>query len=81
MHYTSIRIEKGIPMPTVTTRGLEGSSKVKYPWRKMEIGDSFLFPTEIQRQSYAAATQASRLTGFRFAVRRTDAGYRCWRVA
>jgi hypothetical protein len=78
---TKIRIQKGIPIPPVKPRGMDGRTSSKYPWREMEVGDSFLFPAPITRQSYAAARQAERLTNYHFAVRRLDEGYRCWRVA
>jgi hypothetical protein len=78
---SEIRVQPGIPMPPVKQRGPNGRGVAKYPWREMKVGDSFLFPESIQRQAYAAAGQAQRLTGWRFAVRCTGAGYRCWRIA
>ena len=75
-----IRVQKGIPIPVVKRRGPGGGKEPKYPWREMEIGDSFLFPRAIGRASYAAAIQASRYMGKTFVVRSTDEGFRCWRA-
>jgi hypothetical protein len=81
MFSTKISIQKGVPIPAVKPRGREGSSPAKYPWRKMSVGDSFLFPSPITRQAFAAASLAEKFTGYRFVVRKTDEGYRCWRIA
>jgi hypothetical protein len=76
----AVRVQKNIPMPMVTPRGFGGTAKPKYPWRTMDVGDSFLFPERIGRAGYAAALQASKYTGRLFKVCRMDDGYRCWRV-
>jgi hypothetical protein len=81
MFYTRIRIEKGIPIPPVKTRGKEGRTSPKYPWRDMKVNDSFLFPAHVARGAFAAAALAEKYTGYRFVVRRMEDGYRCWRVA
>lgn len=74
-----IHIQRGIPIPTVKPRGPGGSKLPTYPWREMEIGDSFLFPESIGRASYSAAIQASQ-NGRKYVVRAVDGRFRCWRV-
>jgi len=78
-----ISIEKGIPMPPAKGRGVAGGRPEIYPWNKMKIGDSFLFPAlRDHRSAYSAAYQATKNSqGKKFQVRKTSDGYRCWRVA
>jgi hypothetical protein len=73
---TDIKLEKGIPLP----RKNEKSNK--YPWDTMDIGDSFVFPDPSSPNTpYTAASQTNRRhTDKKFVVRKTDEGYRCWRV-
>jgi hypothetical protein len=73
-----IKIEKGIPCPP---RSKYNSSK--YPWRTMEVGDSFLFPKDLNRQTcYQSGVYHNNRHGDkRFVVRSTPEGYRCWRVS
>lgn len=81
MDYYQIRIQKRVPIPVVKPRGPGGRRPPRYPWDKMEVGDSFLFPPEIGRASYAAAIQASRMNpGKTFVAYKTDEGFRCWRT-
>lgn len=71
-----IVIQKGIAPPAYG--GFRGR---KYPFNDMEPGDSFLingFPVErVKMAAYAYAKKHSH----KFAVRKTDEGYRCWRIA
>jgi hypothetical protein len=54
----------------------------KYPWATMKIGDSFLFPDHLKSQScYNIAKYGGLRNGVKFSVRKTDEGYRCWRIA
>ena len=71
---TQIKIEKGVP--------IEPSHRAKtvYPWRDMEVGDSF-FTERAQSVVTNARTNATRKTGFKFATRKVDGGTRVWRVA
>lgn len=80
---TTFVIESGIPLHN-RTAGVRNSCK--YPFREMEIGDSFFVPAEeitvrklVQRMS-TAVSRAARNTGCKFAVRSDDAGVRVWRV-
>jgi hypothetical protein len=64
-----IPIDKGIPLPG------------KYPFDKMEVGDSFLVPAHIPRTTAtAAATRYGKSLGMKFSFRITPEGLRCWRV-
>lgn len=91
----AIKIETGIPLPPVRNPGSSGrrSRHRKYPWRTMEIGDSFLFPLDGRDPQRAMSLAASnynsapiRETGRRFAARilvkrNGERVVRVWRVA
>lgn len=73
-------IEKGVPLPIHWGRG----APAKYPFNSMEVGDSF-FVAGGTRERNALRTAASwagkRATPRkRYAIRKVDGGYRCWRV-
>ncbi len=69
----TVKIDKGIPMPPCNRAG-------KYPWKEMEVGDSFLMDGD---PVYAAntANKAGRKHGRKFSSRKTREGMRVWRVA
>ena len=77
------KIEKGVEMPrTNFGRGGSGSAS-KYPFAKMEVGDSFQF--ECNDDDYnrirSAAYMHKRKRGYIFAFRKIAEGsYRCWRI-
>lgn len=73
-------VEKGIPMPPpMKQRRVD-----KYPFERMEVGDSFLVRTLKDRKTTAtsawqfARSEAGR--GKRFSSRKVTDGYRFWRV-
>ena len=67
------KVESGHPIPE-NRRG----RRAKYPFRDMEIGDSFICPHE--RVRLAAASHAKR-NGVRFTVRKIAGGkFQCWRT-
>lgn len=72
----NFKIDKNVPMPAPYSR-------TKYPFRLMEIGDSFVIPDGVARQyisSYAA--NAGKRLGRKFSVRKAaDGSVRCWRVS
>lgn len=71
----TIVLEKGIPIPE--NRGRPYS----YPWKEMKVGESFLFDPNLQKKScYQVGYDANRRGHGRFIVRKTDEGYRCWRI-
>lgn len=64
MDYT---IEKNIPMPP------KGSGRpLRYPFDKLEIGDSFVIPTKDYNSVNAAARQYGKRCGMRFTFRKID---------
>ncbi len=70
-----ISVEKNIPIPPSRQR------RTKYPWSRMEIGDSFLFPKERNLAACrTAAWYAGKKLGCKFSVIETSAGCRCWKV-
>lgn len=75
-----ITIDKNIEMPDRPGSG--GGSYPKYPWKTMDIGDSFLFPAEMKEQSVRSLPyEAGKTHGRKFTVRKTEEGFRCWRIA
>jgi hypothetical protein len=73
---STFKIERGIPLPTTTPQH-------KYPWRHMEIGDSFLVRTrrDAERACRSARQYADyyRLP-FRTSYRAVSGGHRIWRT-
>lgn len=80
-----IAIEKGVPVPVV-------SSRQKYPFNEMEVGDSFTVPlsgilkgaldSNAQRL-HSAAYSAGKALGRKFTVRSiaVEGVARCWRFS
>jgi len=69
-----IKIEKGIPAPKAN-RG----ARTLYPWREMEVGDSFLIPFATDGKRRGIYSCASRL-GIKIATRTVEGGVRIWRI-
>lgn len=83
-------IEKGIPCPALQPRGVTS----KYPFDKMEVGDSFFVPVS-PKEGEAVEHALSRLrsniegnkrrvvkmTGHTITVRIVEGGVRVWRTA
>jgi hypothetical protein len=79
-----IEIEQGVPVP-VPSRRVRGQSK--YPFLKMEVGDSFFVASEPGRmlatqQAIRAAMRKglSLRSHLKFTTRRVEGGIRCWRM-
>lgn len=73
-------IERGIPVPQ--PRG----GRAKYPWRDMQVGDSFYIEASsdkrrAQRAVSNCAVSAGRRIGAKFSTRFVDGGIRVWRVS
>ena len=65
-----VKIERGIPVP---------QGRAKYPWRQLQIGESFLAP--VRYTSLAnGRVQAQRITGFKFRMKPEKEGTRVWRI-
>lgn len=78
-------IDKDVPLQRAGTRGCPA---FKYPWRQMEIGDSFLVPINldipgrvVNRFRQAARSYSYGNPEFRIAHRRVGDDYRVWRTA
>jgi len=69
MSYT---IESGIPVPP---------RNGKYPWKKLEVGQSFFIKGKNYRQLNPAARSYGKRHKMAFRVVNTPKGVRCWRVA
>lgn len=73
---SKFKVESNIEMPS------KRADRVKYPFRQMKIGDSFLIEetSDLEKVRSAASYFGNRNEGFSFSIRKTDAGYRCWRT-
>jgi hypothetical protein len=69
------QIEKGVSLNTVRAS--------KYPFRDMEVGDSFFVEGDGAAATLVryASVNEQRKSGKRFSTRRVEGGYRCWRIA
>jgi len=79
---TDFVIEKGVPVPEAGYRAPRSPQK-RYPFKAMEVGDSFLMQTE-SFESWNAlrvAAMAQKRNSKTFSVRRVVGGFRCWRIA
>jgi hypothetical protein len=73
------RIEKNVPIPEGTGRG----RPAKYPFAKMQVGDSFLVmgsPNEQSTAQKSAHSFAQINPKFKFVTRTLNHGLRIWRV-
>lgn len=83
-------IEKGIPCPALQPRGASS----KYPFDKLEVGDSFFVPVSLKEGETAEHAmsrlrsniegnkrRAVKLSGHYVAVRVVEGGVRVWRTA
>ena len=77
---TMFKVESGIELPAKP----KGGHGAKYPFAKMEPGQSFLLPTDsVNNVSNSAAKAASywgSKLGRKFTTRRVEGGVRVWRV-
>ena len=73
----AFEIDKSVPLPA-NKSGKPG----KYPWREMEVGDSFFIPD--MAHSNINVPPALKANGFKIATRRETqndvAGIRVWRI-
>jgi hypothetical protein len=82
------KIEKGVPVPPIVRKGV--THKTKYPWREMEVGDSFFVPrpdgkdVKIMQTCFSGKKRAARF-GIRTKTRQWTEngvlGIRVWRIA
>ena len=69
---SEFKIEKAVPVPP--KKG--GGRAPKYPYRDLEVGDSFFVPGI----KTTGASDAGKRLGLKFTQRRVDGGMRVWRV-
>lgn len=75
-----LEIEKGIPIPAPQTGRGRSPNKYRYPYRDMEVGDSFLVPGVLMSELTGMMSHAMKATGFRLSARTAEGGVRVWRV-
>jgi hypothetical protein len=77
---TRFRIDKGLPAPS----GRSGRPP-KYPFRELEVGDSFFVEGDPRKLSGSVLGCAKNIVGKRFSSQKTThngkPGIRVWRVA
>lgn len=73
-------IRKNVPVPPA---GKAGGRSAKYPFRNMEVGDSFeaTMSDAEAKQVQRAATSYARRNGVKFTTRRSATGVGVWRIA
>lgn len=82
----TITIDKGIPLPDSKQGKVKSGPNERgpYPWRTMEIGDSFFVDLPVARVSGHASLTGTRLKRFFSCRAWTEGeveGTRVWRVA
>lgn len=74
------KIEKSVPVPMARSKVSD------YPFDEMNVGDSFLIPTDekdkriIQSRVSGSAVAKAYKTKMKFSTRCVDGGVRVWRV-
>ena len=68
-----IEIQSDVPMPKLPAHA-------KYPWVKMQVGDSFFVPGQTSQNFGGTLDNARKSTGRKFTVRKVDGGIRVWRL-
>lgn len=76
MSEIKIKIDKGVPIPTGVGKG-SGRGGL-YPWKKMDIGDSFFIAAKKLPISITATNK--RYAPKQFMSRKEGEGFRVWRV-
>ena len=69
-------IEKNVPMPA-TRQG----RRTRYPFGKMEIGDSILVESVPRKAIQSAASYFGRRRKWQFITKKEGDGARVWRIA
>lgn len=71
-----MKIESSVPSPDTAGRGRPH----KYPWNKMEVGDSFFVPNTMLNVISCAAIGRGKRYNEKYACRTVDDGVRVWRI-
>ncbi len=69
-----VKIDKSVPIPQGR------SSHSKYPWRELQVGDSFFVKDKEASDLSGYFAPLRRKYGLRFVSRTVDGGVRIWRV-
>lgn len=69
------KIEKNVPIPERIYR-----DRQNYPFKQMDIGDSFCVPKEYEKSIRALASRWGKVLGRKFVVSKEDDKVRIWRV-
>jgi hypothetical protein len=72
------KIESGIPLPLRENNG-HVPGELTVTLMKMNVGDSVFVPSD-KKTAHSFDTTAKKHTGYRYAKRRVEGGYRIWRV-
>lgn len=67
----TVTIEKNVPMP-------EKGTYSKYPWKTMEVGDSFF--VIVSESARSAMSSNAKRFGIRVMTRKEGDGVRVWRI-
>lgn len=70
------KIDKHMPIPEQIGSG----ARAKYPFAKMEVGDSFFVPSMRSNALSNAAQWHTKKTGKKFTCANVEGGVRCWRI-
>lgn len=72
-----ISIDSNIPMPKKRS-----GREMKYPFKLMKVGDSFLVPPGDEDKVRICAHSSKKKTGYNYTVRKMEDGtHRCWRIS
>lgn len=74
-----IPIDKDVPLPQ--DAHAQYRTNAKYPWKTMEVGDSFEVPNLKVTSAGPMASMAGKRLGRKFTARATPNGSRIWRIA
>ena len=87
--YKFYKIDKNIPVPEKINPGNKSGYKnnsILFPFKNMEVGDSFLYCIEISEGKQRSVANAARNwarslnNGWVFTARQTENGIRVWRI-
>lgn len=69
----TVKVDKKVPIPEI-------GRPCKYPWKTMEVGDSFFVTGAASHAFSGQACMAARRAGRRFTTRSLPNGCRVWRI-
>ena len=72
--YMTLAVDKGTPLPEEKKRNV-------YPYKQMDVGDSFFAPDAQITVMCNLQYRMSKRTGMKFTARKEGNGVRVWRIA